>query len=140
LATAKNKTAIFHFKSDKEKKRGSLIEKENELRKLAESGEDNDILRLADCLYHQKKYIEAKEKYLKIAGPEDFGGGDANSHLFQMLLDMGEYEEALKYYGYIQDGCDTGPAEGAYNRMDDELRNPESKLFMYLDDDLFYDW
>ena len=115
----------------------SLIEKENGLRKLAESGEDDDILELADFLYDQKRYAEAKEEYLKIAGPDDLSG-DANSHLFQMLLDIGEYEEALKYYGYIKNCCDTAPAEGAYVRMAQELCNPESKLFMYFDEETFY--
>ena len=147
----------------------SLIEKENELRKLAESGEYEDVIELADFLslqgrndeaeeYYrklaeideywgvdllgdflcgQKRYEEAKEQYLKIAGPDDLSG-DANSHLFQMLLDMGEYEEALKYYGYIKNRCDTAPAEGAYVRMAQELRNPESKLFMYFDEESFY--
>ena len=66
----------------------SLINKENELRKRAENGEYRDILELADFLYEQKRYKEAKEEYLKIAGREDLSG-DANSHLFQMLLDMG---------------------------------------------------
>ena len=147
----------------------SLIEKENELRKLAESGEYEDIIELADFLYwqkrydeaeeyyrklaeideywgvhllgdflyDQKRYDEAKEEYLKIAGPDDLSG-DANSHLFQMLLDMGEYEESLKYYGYIKNRCDTSPAEGAYFRLVQELRNPESKLFMYIDEESFY--
>ena len=147
----------------------SLIDKENELRKLAESGEYEDVIELADFLslqgrddeaeeYYrklaeideywgvhllgdflcgQKRYEEAKEQYLKIAGPNDLSG-DANSHLFQMLLDMGEYEEALKYYGYIKNCCDTAPAEGAYVRMAQELRNPESKIFMYFDEESFY--
>lgn len=147
----------------------SLIEKENELRKLAESGEYEDIIELADFLslqgrddeaeecYRklaeideylgvellggflcgQKRYEEAKAEYLKIAGPDDLLGY-VNSRLFQMLLDMGEYEEALKYYGYIKNCCDTAPAEGAYVRMAQELRNPESKLFMYFDEETFY--
>ena len=147
----------------------ALIDKENELRRLAESGEYEDVIELADFLslqgrddeaeeYYrklaeideywgvdllgdflcgQKRYEEAKEQYLKIAGPDDLSG-DANSHLFQMLLDMGEYEEALKYYGYIKNCCDTAPAEGAYVRMAQELRNPESKLFMYFDEESFY--
>ena len=115
----------------------SLINKENELRKRAENGEYWDILELADFLYDQKRYKEAKEEYLKIAGPEDLSG-DANSHLFQMLLDMGEYEESLTYYGYIKNCCDTSPAEGAYFRLAQELRNPESKLFMFLDEEMFY--
>ncbi len=89
----------------------SLIEKEDELRKLAESGEYEDILELADFLYGQKRYDEAKTEYLKIAGPDDLSG-DANSHLFQMLLDMEEYEESLKYYGYVRNCCDTSPGEG----------------------------
>ena len=153
----------------KEKKMTALIDKENELRKLAESGEYEDIIELADFLslqgrndeaekyyrklaeideywgvhllgdflYGQKRYEEAKEEYLKIAGPDDLSG-DANSHLFQMLLDIGEYEEALKYYGYVKNRCDTAPAEGAYVRMAQELRNPESKLFMYFDEESFY--
>jgi len=115
----------------------SLINKENELRKRAENGEYWDILELADFLYEQKRYKEAKEEYLKIAGPEDLSG-DANSHLFQMLLDMGEYEESLTYYGYIKNCCDTSPAEGAYIRLAQELRNPESKLFMFLDEEMYY--
>lgn len=115
----------------------SLIEKEDELRKLAESGEYEDIIELADLLYGQKRYDEAKVEYLKIAGPDDLSG-DANSHLFQMLLDMEEYEESLKYYGYVRNCCDTSPREGAYVRMAQELRNPESKLFMYFDEEAFY--
>ena len=115
----------------------SLIKKENELHKLAENGEYLDILELADFLYDQKRYKEAKEEYLKIAGPEDLSG-DANSHLFQMLLDMGKYEEALTYYGYVKNCCDTSPAEGAYFRLTQELRNPESELFMFLDEETFY--
>jgi hypothetical protein len=115
----------------------SLTKKENELRTLAENGDYWDILELADFLYDGKRYEEAKECYLKIAGSDDLSG-DANSHLFQMLLDMGEYEEALMYYGYVQNSCDTSPAEGAYVRMMEELSNPESKLFTYFDDESFY--
>ena len=115
----------------------TLIEKENELRKSAESGEYWDILEFADFLYDEKRYEEAKEQYLKIAGEDDLSG-DANSHLFQMLLDMEEYEGALEYYGYIQCCCDTSPREGAYMRMMQELSNPKSKLFMYFDEDAFY--
>ena len=64
-----------------------LIENENELRILAENGDYWNILYLADFLYDEKRYEEAKAQYLKIAGAEDFSG-DANSHFFQMLLDM----------------------------------------------------
>ena len=116
---------------------GFLIEKENELLKLAESGDYVDILDLADFLYDEKRYEEAKEWYLKIAGSDDLSG-EANSHLFQMRLDMGEYEESLEYFGHIQSCCDTSPAEGAYMRMMQELRTPESKLFMYFDEESFY--
>ncbi len=115
----------------------SLIEKENKLRTMAENGDYLYILELADFLYDQKRYDEAKVWYLKIAGTDDLSG-DANAHLFQMLLDMGEYKESLTYYGYVQACCDTSPAEGAYIRMMQELRNPESKLFMYFDEDTFY--
>ncbi len=114
----------------------NLTEKENELRKLAEGGDYWDILYLADFLYDQKRYAEAKEQYLKIAGEDDLSG-DGNSHLFQLLLDIGEYEEALKYYDYVQNCCDTSPAEGAYTRFEAELLHPESKLWAYLDDDMF---
>ena len=114
-----------------------LIENENELRVLAEKGDYWDILHLADFLYDEKRYAEAKAWYLKIAGSDDLSG-DANSHLFQMLLDMGEYAESLEYFGYIQSCCDTSPREGAYMRMMQELCNPESKLFMYFDEESFY--
>ena len=80
--------------TDMEMNMESLTKKENELRALAENGDYWDILELADFLYDGKRYEEAKECYLKIAGSDDLSG-DANSHLFQMLLDMGEYEEAL---------------------------------------------
>ena len=66
----------------------SLTKKENELRTLAENGDYWDILELADFLYDGKRYEEAKECYLKIAGSDDLSG-DANSHLLQMLLDIG---------------------------------------------------
>ena len=115
----------------------NLMEKENQLSKKAESGDYWDILELADFLYDQKRYDEAEEQYLKIAGENDISG-DANAHLFQLLLDMGEYEESLKFYGYVQNCCDTSPREGAYIRMAKELSNPESKLFMCFDEDSFY--
>lgn len=95
-----------------------------------------DTLHLADDLYDQGKYEEAEELYRKIAGEKDLSG-DANSHLFQLLLDAGKYEEALEYYRYVQDCCDTSPREGAYVRMAQELSNPESKLFMYFDEEAF---
>ena len=114
-----------------------LIENENELRTLAEKGDYWDVLHLADFLNDKKRYEEAKEWYLKIAGSDDLSG-DANSHFFQMLLDMGEYAESLEYFGYIQSCCDTSPREGAYMRMMQELCNPESKLFMYFDEESFY--
>ena len=38
----------------------SLIEKEDELRKLAESGEYEDILELADCLFLQEDMMRRK--------------------------------------------------------------------------------
>ena len=115
----------------------SLIKKEDELRRSAEGGEYYDILELADFLYDEKRYEEAKEQYLKIAGEDDLSG-DANSHLFQMLLDTEEYEEAVELYGYIQCCCDTSPREGADVRLMQELCNPESKLFMYFDEESFY--
>lgn len=114
-----------------------LFENENELRMLAENGDYWDTLHLADFLYDGKRYEEAKAQYLKIAGAEDLSG-DANSHLFQMLLDMGEYEEALEYYEHVKESCDTSPREGADMRMMQELSNPESKIFMYFDEDSFY--
>ncbi len=114
----------------------NLTEKENELRKLAEGGDYWDILYLADFLYDQKRYAEAKEQYLKIAGEDDLSG-DGNSHLFQLLLDIGEYEEALKYYDYVQNCCDTSPAEGAYTRFEAELLHPESRIWAYIDNDMF---
>lgn len=95
-----------------------------------------DTLHLADDLYDQGKYEEAEELYRKIAGKKDLSG-DANSHLFQLLLDVGKYEEALEYYHYVQNCCDTSPAEGAYVRMSEELSNPKSKLFMYFDEEAF---
>ena len=95
-----------------------------------------DTLHLADDLYDQGKYEEAEELYRKIAGKKDLSG-DANSHLFQLLLDVGKYEESLEYYHYVQNCCDTSPAEGAYVRMSEELRNPKSKLFMYFDEEAF---
>jgi tetratricopeptide (TPR) repeat protein len=64
-------------------------EAEEYYRKLAEIDGYWGILLLADFLYGQKRYDEAKVEYLKIAGPDDLSG-DANSHLFQMLLDMEE--------------------------------------------------
>ena len=96
-----------------------------------------DTLHLADDLYDQGKYEEAEELYRKIAGKKDLSG-DANSHLFQLLLDVGKYEESLEYYSYVRNCCDTSPAEGAYVRMAEELRTPESKLFMYFDEEEFY--
>lgn len=96
-----------------------------------------DTLHLADDLYDQGKYEEAEELYRKIAGEEDLSG-DANSHLFQLLLDVGKYEEAVEYYRYVQNCCDTSPAEGAYLRMAEELHNPKSPLFMYFDEEEFY--
>ena len=38
-----------------------LIENENELRMLAENGDYWDILHLADFLYDEKRYAEAKK-------------------------------------------------------------------------------
>ena len=74
----------------------NLIEKENELRKLAESGDYWDILNLADFLADNGKYEEAEEWYLEIAGEDDFSG-DANAHYSHMLLDMERYDEAIEY-------------------------------------------
>ena len=111
----------------------AFIDKENELRKLAESGEYEDIIELADFLslqgrndeaeeYYrklaeideywgvhllgdflcgQKRYEEAKEQYLKIAGPDDLSG-DANSHLFQMLLDIGDKKKTAPLFPYLE--------------------------------------
>ena len=53
----------------------SLMEKENQLRKKAESGDYWDILHLAEFLYDQKRYEEAKEQFLNIVdlGIDDLG-------------------------------------------------------------------
>ena len=96
-----------------------------------------NTLNLADELYEQGKHEEALKLYKEIAGEDDLSG-DANAHLFQLLLDTEKYEEALEYYGYVLLCCDTSPREGAYIRMAKELRNPESKLFMYFDEESFY--
>ena len=91
-----------------------------------------------DYLWGNKRYAEAKEWFLKIAGPDDISG-DGNSHLFQLLLDMGEYEEALIYYDYVLNCSDTSPAEGAVVRFETEILHPESGLWAYIEDYRFDD-
>ena len=116
----------------------NLTKKENELRKLAEGGDYWDILNLADFLYDQKRYEEAEERYLKIAGYND-KSGDANAHYAHLLLDTERYDEAIEYYKYVLECSDTSPREGIYVRMEELLFDSEAPIWKKLENSCFYD-
>ena len=116
----------------------NLVEKENELCKRAESGDYWDILELADFLYDQKRYDEAEEQYLKIAGYKDISG-DANAHFTHLLLDIERYDEAIVYYDYVFECYGTSPREGIYVRMQELLFDGEAPIWRKLENSSFYD-
>ena len=108
----------------------NLTERENELRKLAESGDYWDILELADFLAEQGENEEAEEWYLKIAGEDDLSG-DANAHYSHMLLDMENYDKAIEYFQYaMYYGMDTSPKEGILERFLGFLNNLDDKIWI----------